>query len=194
MNCRSIVSMLALVVGACASPQGAKPVANLPDKLRPNTNESLAMIVAAKGVQIYDCRAAKDQPGVYEWQFVAPEADLFDASGKRIGKHYAGPRWESSDGSTIAGTAKERSDAPQADAIPWLLLATKTVGTQGAFSKVTSVQRVNTVGGTAPKTGCTPSAVGTSVRIPYFADYYFWTERSYYDSASSSLTKTFSAI
>jgi hypothetical protein len=53
-----------------------------------------------------------------------------------------------------------------------------------AFSKVTSVQRVNTVGGTAPKTGCTPSAAGTSVRIPYSADYYFWTERSYYDKVS----------
>jgi hypothetical protein len=30
---------------------------------------------------------------------------------------------------------KERADAPVADAIPWLLLAAKSIGPQGAFSK-----------------------------------------------------------
>jgi hypothetical protein len=185
MDCRLIVPSLALAVAACASLQGVAPVAQVPDKLRAPANESLAMTVAAKGVQIYDCRSVKGQPGAYEWQFVAPEADLFDARGKMVGKHYAGPSWESSDGSKIAGTVKERSDAPQADAIPWLLLATKAIGAQGAFSKFTSVQRLNTVGGMAPKAGCTQAAAGTSVRIPYSADYYFWSERkSYYDSAS----------
>src|SRR5262249_26730648 len=114
----------------------------------------------------------KDQASAYEWAFVAPEADLFDTSGKKIGRHYAGPHWESSDGSKIAGTVKASTDAPQADAIPWLLLVTKSVGPQGSFSKITSIQRVNTVGGVAPKTGCSQSTVGTTARIPYTADYY----------------------
>ena len=72
----------------------------------------------------------------------------------RIGRHYAGPHWEALDGSKIAGTVKERADAPLADAIPWLLLTAKSVGPEGSFSKVTSIQRVNTVGGVAPTTGC----------------------------------------
>jgi len=172
-----IAAFLPLLVTACASVQSPTPTVNVPDKLKPRPNESLTMVVPAKGVQIYECRSKKDQPGAYEWAFVAPEADLFDTSGKKIGRHYEGPHWEAADGSKIVGTVKERADAPQADAIPWLLLATKSVGPQGSFSKVTSVQRVNTAGGVAPKTGCSQSAVGTTARIPYTADYYFLTEK-----------------
>jgi hypothetical protein len=176
MHRKFIATSLPLLVAACASLQKPTPTVNVPDKLKPRANESLAMIVPAKGVQIYECRAKKDQAGVYEWAFVAPEADLFDASGKKIG-HYAGPHWESTDGSKIAGTLKESADAPQAGAIPWLLLITKSVGSQGSFSKITSVQRVNTAGGVVPKTGCSQSTVGTTARIPYTADYYFLTEK-----------------
>ena len=147
-----IVSSFPFFVAACASLQKPAPTVNVPDKLKPPENESLAMIVPAKGVQIYECRAKKDQAGSYDWAFVAPEADLFDTSGRKIGRHYAGPHWESTDGSKIAGTVKASTDAPQADAIPWLLLVTKSVGAQGSFSKITSIQRVNTVGGVAHKT------------------------------------------
>ena len=103
-----------------------------------------------------------------------PEAELFDAHGKRIGRHYAGPHWEATDGSKILGTVKERAEAPVPDAIPWLLLAAKSVGPEGSFSKVTSIQRVNTVGGVAPKAGCTQAQAGTAARIDYTADYYFF--------------------
>ena len=166
--------LLVLLVAACASPQRPTPTVKVPDKLKPGANESLAMIVPAKGVQIYECRARKDQVEGYEWAFVAPEADLFDARGNRIGRHYAGPHWESTDGSKILGTVKERADAPVADAIPWLLLAAKSVGLEGAFSKVTSIQRVNTVGGVAPAGGCSQAGAGTPARINYTADYYFF--------------------
>ena len=137
-----IASFLSLLVAACAGLQKPNPTVNVPDKLKPPANESLAIIVPAKGVQIYECRAKKDQAGAYEWAFVAPEADLFDTSGRKIGRHYAGPHWESADG-----------------------------------SKITSIQRVNTVGGVAPKTGCSQSTIGTTARIPYAADYYLLTEK-----------------
>jgi hypothetical protein len=164
-----------LVAAACASPQPPTAIVKVPDNLKPSTNESLAMILPAKGVQIYECRAKKDQAGGYEWAFVAPEADLFDARGHKTGRHYAGPHWEATDGSKILGTLKERADAPVADAIPWLLLTAKSVGPEGSFSKVTSIQRVNTVGGGAPKAGCSQAAAGTPARINYTADYYFFT-------------------
>ena len=166
--------LLVLLVAACASPQRPTSMVKVPDKLKPGANESLAMIVPAKGVQIYECRARKDQVEGYEWAFVAPEADLFDPRGNRIGRHYAGPHWESTDGSKILGTVKERADAPVADAIPWLLLAAKSVGPEGSFSKVTSIQRVNTVGGVPPKAGCSQATAGTPARINYTADYYFF--------------------
>ena len=164
---------LVLLVGACAGPTSTISV---PDKLKPAMTESLSMIVRAKGVQIYECRAKTDQAGAYEWAFVAPEADLFDARGNKTGKHYAGPHWESTDGSKILGSVKERADAPTG-AIPWLLLSAKSVGPDGAFSKVTSIQRVNTVGGVAPAAGCSQAVAGTSARINYTADYYFFTAR-----------------
>ena len=178
MSKASQVTVLSLVfiVAACASP-GPTSTVNVPEKLKPPANESLAIIAAAKGVQIYECRAKKDQVAVYEWAFVAPEAGLFDARGNRIGRHYAGPHWEATDGSKIAGTVKERADAPAADAIPWLLLSAKSVGAEGAFSKVTSIQRVNTEGGAAPKTGCSQATAGTQGRIAYTADYYFFTSK-----------------
>ena len=65
----------------------------------------------------------------------------------------------------------------QVEAIPWLLLAAKSVGPAGSFSRVTSVQRVRTVGGVAPATGCAQATAGTTARVSYTADYYFFTAR-----------------
>jgi len=131
------------------------------------------MIVPAKGVQIYECRPAKAEG--YEWAFMGPEADLFDTQGAKIGRHYAGPHWEANDGSTIVASVKASAPAPDAGAIAWLLLGAKSVGPEGAFSKVSSVRRVHTVGGMAPASGCSEDETGRIVRIPYTADYYFFT-------------------
>ena len=164
----TILGFATLFAAGCAT----QHTVAVPDKLKPGASESLAMIVPAKGVQIYECRAGKD--GNFEWAFVAPEAELFDTRGNRIGKHYAGPHWEAADGSKILASLKERVDAPQADAIPWLLLNAKSVGPAGSFSKVTSIQRVNTVGGIAPKSGCSKASAGAPARVNYTADYYFF--------------------
>src|SRR5437867_10427699 len=55
--------LLVLLVAACASPQPPTSMVSAPDKLKPGASELLAMIVPAKGVQIYECRARKDQAG-----------------------------------------------------------------------------------------------------------------------------------
>jgi Protein of unknown function (DUF3455) len=36
------------------------------------------------------------------------------------------------------------------------------------------VQRLNTVGGNAPTTGCDATMANTQTRVPYSADYYFY--------------------
>lgn len=174
---KATIFSLALLAAGCASMQPPAATVEAPEKLRPGPNESLAMITAARGVQIYECRPAKDRAGEYDWAFVAPQADLYDAHGARIGLHYAGPQWESADGSKVLGTVKEHADAPAADAIPWLLLTAKSVGPEGSFSNVTSVQRLNTVGGLAPKGGCFEAEAGTRLHVGYTADYYFFTQR-----------------
>lgn len=72
---------------------------------------------------------------------------------------------------------KERADSPDADAIPWLLLETKSTEGSGVFSQVTFIQRVNTTGGKAPDSGCDMAAVTMESAIPYAADYYFYKAR-----------------
>src|SRR3954471_93528 len=165
----SIAVIIITAVAACANMQSAKAPVDVPDTLKPAADESLAMIVSARGVQVYECRAKNDPGGNHEWVFVGPAADLFSAAGSRIGKHYAGPHWESNDGSKIIGTVKANAPASAADAIPWLLLTTQSAGPEGAFSKVTSVQRVRTVGGVAPRAGCSQATVGILARELYTA-------------------------
>lgn len=144
----------------------------MPDSLQPGANQALSLVVPARGYQVYECRANPDRAGALEWAFVAPDADLYDTAGRKIGTHYAGPHWEAADGSKVVGKVTRRADAPETGAIPWLLLEAKSVGHAGAFSRVTSIQRVATVGGVAPAGGCTQ--VGATSRVPYTADYYFF--------------------
>jgi Protein of unknown function (DUF3455) len=157
---------VALALAACATTQAI----DVPLALDPPADQSLAMVVRAKGVQVYECRARQDGNG-FEWAFVAPEAELFDTLGRRVGTHGAGPSWQADDGSRVIGTVKARADAPVAGAIPWLLLTTTSSGPDGSFRKVSSIQRVNTAGGLAPATGCGPDARSTLARVAYTADY-----------------------
>jgi hypothetical protein len=168
-------SFLLVLFAGHAAAQPSNPQTSMAQKLKVDPDESLAMIVPAKGVQIYECRAGKAGEGAYEWAFVGPEADLFDTRGMNIGRHYAGPHWESTDGSKIVASAKASAVSPEAAAIPWLLLGAKSVGPEGAFSKVSSIRRVHTVGGIAPGSGCSAAAAGSVVRVPYTADYFFFT-------------------
>lgn len=154
----------AVLLAACASTPPT-PAALVP------AGETAVARVAARGVQIYECRAKAGVPAGAEWTFIAPEAELFDASGYSAGKHYAGPHWEAGDGSKVVGSVKARADAPAAGAIAWLLLTTRSVGNNGRLAKVTSIQRVNTVGGVAPAGGCDATTIGKAARVPYSADY-----------------------
>jgi hypothetical protein len=161
-----------LLATACATPA---PADDVPPPLRAAQGERLLTVLLAKGVQIYECRAKADKPGVVEWAFIAPEAELLDARGQRVGKHYGGPSWESTDGSKLVGAVKARAEAPEDGAIPWLLLSTRSVGAAGAFSGVSSIQRVNTVGGVAPPAAaCTTASLGKTERVGYTADYRLW--------------------
>ena len=164
--------LVAVTVAGCVSV--STPDVPVPQELAPPASEALAMVVPARGVQIYKC-ATKGTS--HEWAFVAPDAELFDPKGRLIGRHGAGPYWEALDGSKVNASLKARADAPDKRDIPWLLLAAKNTGRDGAFSAVTSIQRVNTVGGTAPANGCDAASVGKEVRVHYVADYRFFTQR-----------------
>jgi hypothetical protein len=171
----AFASFLLVLFAGHAAAQPSNPPTGMAQKLKVGPEESLTMIVPAKGVQIYECRAGKANEGGYEWAFVGPEADLFDTRGMKIGRHYAGPHWEATDGSKIVASVKASAASPEGAAIPWLLLGAKSVGPDGAFSRVSSIRRVHTVGGVAPTFRCSKDETGTQARVPYTADYFFFT-------------------
>ena len=102
---------------------------------------------------------------------------LFDASGAKIGTHYAGPTWESIDASKVVGVVKAKADSANKNAVPILLLQAKSTEGTGAFGNVTYVQRLNTAGGAAPATGCDAEHKGQDMPVAYTADYYFYEAR-----------------
>jgi hypothetical protein len=174
---RTVVPFVMLL--GCATSGDAKPPVMptkpaIPDALKTPADSAVALEARGVGVQIYECKAKKDDASAFEWTLKAPEADLLDANGKSVGKHYAGPTWESTDGSKVVGAVKAKIDSPEAGAIPWLLLDVKSTDGTGVFSKTTAVQRLATEGGKAPTDGCTAADAGKETRVPYKATYYFY--------------------
>ncbi|MEJ6007279.1 DUF3455 domain-containing protein [Paucibacter sp. AS339] len=155
----------------CAGAQAAAPA--LPEAIKTPAGQVQTLELQAYGVQIYECMANKDDASRFEWSFKGPEAELFDDSGRSVGKHYGGPSWESKDGSKVIGEVKGRDNGPDANAIPWLLLAAKSNSGTGVFAQTQSIQRISTSGGKAPAGGCTQAQAGQVARIAYKAVYLF---------------------
>ena len=121
----------------------------------------------AEGAQVYECKA--DSAGKLAWAFREPIATLF-ADGKTVGRHYAGPNWEDSDGSAVVGKAAGSAPGATAMDIPWLKLEVTSHRGSGILTDVTTVQRINTKGGVLA--GACDKA-GDYQSAPYSADYVF---------------------
>jgi len=146
---------------------------SIPDSIKPPATERLILTAHASGAQIYVCQAATS--GEPQWTLKAPDAQLRDRKGSLIIRHYAGPTWKHQDGSEVTGKAVARAESPDPGSIPWLLVTATGHAGHGVLTQVTSVQRVHTQGGKAPPaTGCDASKLGSEVRSPYSADYYFY--------------------
>jgi FtsP/CotA-like multicopper oxidase with cupredoxin domain len=161
----------ALVAAASASLSLLVAAQQIPQQIQQPANEQLLLQVHAKGDQIYSCKGDGTQ---FNWTLKAPDAQLFDKSGKAFGKHFAGPSWEANDGSRVTGKAVANVPSPDADSIPWLLVNILSHGGTGVLSRATSIQRINTKGGKAPASGCDAAHTGQEVRVPYEADYLFY--------------------
>ena len=170
--CAAVLSAAVVIATGCTTPVLAPP--DVPVSVRAPVGQEAFLEALASGVQIYACAAKANQPTAFEWAFRAPEAALVDRSGRAIGKHYAGPTWESIDGSAVVGDVKARDPGPDPSAIPWLLLTAKSSTGTGVFTQTKSIQRLKTVGGAAPAQLCGAANVGEVARVPYTATYYFY--------------------
>jgi hypothetical protein len=159
---------------------------NVPSLIQTPAGVTLIHHFLATGTQDYKCTGTPvvGDAGMtaYSWPLAGPEAVLSDNCGTHMATHFAGPlgptgpEWKfTMDGSIVQG-AKNNAGSAVAGSIPELLLhATDHVGA-GEFENVTFIQRLNTTGGVAPAaTTCSASNLGEVQKIPYTADYYFYT-------------------
>ena len=150
-----------------ASVASAQPV---PDRIQVPAGNEPYMQAHAIGAQVYACTATADGP---KWQFVEPQAIVYDDHARLLGVHFAGPTWQTRDGSQVKA-AKVDGVTVDPTAIPWLLLK-KTSTTPGRLAATTYVQRLNTRGGLEPAASkCSTATVGNERKVLYTADYRFW--------------------
>jgi len=145
--------------------------AQVPDAIAA-PGQTLVATIHAQGAQVYECKA--DASGKLAWQFREPVATLI-LDGKTVGRHYAGPSWEPSDGSAVAGKVAGRAPGATAKDIPLLRLEVTSQRGSGQLSGVTTIQRLSTMGGVA-EGPC--ERAGAFLNVPYSADYAFYRKGS----------------
>lgn len=145
--------------------------AEVPDAIAA-PGEALVAAIHAEGAQVYECKA--DASGKLVWQFREPVATLL-LDGKTVGRHYAGPNWEMTDGSAVVGKVAGRAPGASAGDIPLLKLEVTARRGNGQLSSVTTIQRLNTKGGAADGP-C--ERAGMFLNAPYSADYVFYSKKS----------------
>jgi hypothetical protein len=174
----------------------------VPDKIQDvEPGDSVFFVGHGVGTQNYVCLPTA--AGV-AYQLFTPEATLFSSEGRQLTTHFFSPNlnpksdqdakelgairatWEDSqDSSTVWAKAIAQANFMtdptfvDKDAIAWVLL--EVVGARegttggGKLTDTTFIQRLNTVGGVAPATGCASAAdIGTEAFVPYTADYFFY--------------------
>jgi hypothetical protein len=157
---------LRLVVIWTAALWAASALAQVPPALVAAGQTAVATY-HAEGAQIYQCTAGAD--GKLSWAFREPVATLL-LDQKTVGRHYAGPTWELTDGSAVVGKAAANAPGATVNDIPWLKLDVVDKRGSGLLANIATVQRLNTHGGVLQ--GACDQA-GSFRSVSYSADYSF---------------------
>ena len=178
---------------------------SVPDNLKVDTGNHAFLVGHAFGTQNYVCAPSTASSTGVAYVLFTPEATLVNDDGDQLITHYFSPdldrdpgdpntnpaviaegairaTWQhSQDGSVVwAKLHPNGALVKNEDDIAWLLL--DTAGTEDGLtggnilSKTKQIQRLNTAGGVAPKSGCaSPADAGHTAFVPYTADYFFYT-------------------
>jgi hypothetical protein len=161
---RSVALASLLLSGSPMSALGAETT--LPGAIAA-PGETVVLSVHAEGAQVYECKAGAD--GKLGWTFREPIATLL-ADGKTVGRHFAGPSWEHTDGSAVVGKVAGSAPGATPNDIPWLKLDVISRRGSGVLGDVTTVQRIDTKGG---KLEGACDQAGSYRSVPYSAEYVF---------------------
>jgi uncharacterized protein DUF3455 len=180
-----------IALPSSAHAQTATPP-NVPENIQVPQGNEIFRVGHGVGFQNYVCTPSSPALGHVAYVLFTPQATLFDA-GEQLTSHFFSPNpfeggtvratWQDSvDSSRVWARANASSVDPKfvaPGAVAWVLL--QTVGTdQGptggsTLAATTFIQRVNTVGGVPPSTGCDSiTDAGAKAFMPYTADYIFY--------------------
>jgi hypothetical protein len=155
--------------GAPQAGQPTRPALGLFSSIKAPDGVEPVLQLAGQGVQIFRCEA---RAGGYQWIFRQPDAQLTDAGGQALVHHGASYSFEHVDGSRLIGEIAAHQSPPSSDALPWLLLSTRSYG-DGALAGVRYVQRIDTVGG-LPPSKCEAAQVNMLLRVAFSANFVFY--------------------
>jgi hypothetical protein len=147
---------------------------DLPALIQVAAGNKIVLEAQAEGTITYECRKEQEPLTAYKWTMVKPQAVLKDKEGKEVGA-YSGPpaRWTMKDGSFVTGSQVAVSPNGEKN-LPLQLAKADVSGGLGDLTAITYIQRVNTLGGVAPKAKCSESRQGEKVDVDYSAQYRFW--------------------
>jgi hypothetical protein len=171
----------------------------VPEILKVEDGNELFLVGHGVGTQNYVCAPSTTSVTGVAFSLFTPQATLFDDERRQLITHFFSPNddprvappergtirvtWEDSrDTSRVwAFLLQQSTDAKfvRQDAVAWLLLKESGVaaGPTGGnrLTQTTFIQRLNTVGGLAPASGCsTIGDLGRRAFVPYSADYFFY--------------------
>lgn len=129
--------------------------------------ETIVAEFHAEGAQVYECKT--DSAGASSWVFREPIATLL-VDDRTAGQHYAGPSWQLPDGSLVKGRLKDRKPGATTGDIPLLKLEASANSGKGQLAGVTTILRLDTVGGTLEGPCGKPGGFRS---VPYSARYVF---------------------
>jgi len=172
----------------------------VPPEIQVPAGNEVFFVGRGVGTQNYVCLPCDSStPGCASgvaFSLFTPQATLFNGEGEQVTTHFFSPNpfeggvvratWQHSrDTSSVWGKVIGSSLDPKfvmPGAIPWLLV--EVVGAQAGptggakLTRTTFIQRLNTVGGAAPSTGCSgPADIGNKQFVPYTADYFFYSPK-----------------
>ena len=155
----------------------------VPDPVKVPAGSKLLLRVKGQGVQVYTCQASAADSAQYTWVLLEAKAMLYAGTeyGEKTVRHYFNakqhPVWETEDGSSVEGTKLQQADAPDAGAIPWLLLKASSSAGAGPIVSTAYIQRINTKGGKAPGDRADVSQKGEKIEVAYSAEYLFYANK-----------------
>jgi hypothetical protein len=197
-----LTSFVAASASAQTSADGSITPPPVPTDVQVEEGNVAFLVGHATGTQNYSCLPCDPRkpgcPNGVAFTLFTPQATLFDDELEQVTTHFFSPNpfengviratWQHSrDTSTVWGKVvgiSTDANFVKPGAIAWLLVNVKDVGVLAGptggdkLTKTTFIQRLNTVGGVAPSSGCSSQAdIGRQEFVPYKADYFFYKQQ-----------------